>query len=298
MSPSPFELSAMRQAIVLSAFGLGTTSPNPPVGCVILDATGQVVGKGYHERKGEPHAEANALAVAGNRADGGTAVVTLEPCNHPGRTPPCHQALIDAGIRRVLVAVMDPTSRGEGGAARLRQAGVEVEIGVQEDEARLVLGPWLTAQATGRPFVIWPHVVAAEGQVLGLTARPDVADLRAGADVVLHADGTVEESVPGSHGAGVLNLGSVNVAASPEPLIHQLYAGGARLVLLDADDRKAEPYLETGLIHRVDIYLPWSATNDIVAPIVVPTGYQLRDLCRTTSSLHLRAERLPAYSNH
>ncbi|MGH3812935.1 MAG: bifunctional diaminohydroxyphosphoribosylaminopyrimidine deaminase/5-amino-6-(5-phosphoribosylamino)uracil reductase RibD, partial [Pseudonocardiaceae bacterium] len=83
------ELDAMRRAVVLSAFGLGTTSPNPPVGCVILDRDGHIVGEGYHERKGEPHAETQALAVAGERAGGGTAVVTLEPCNHHGRTPPC-----------------------------------------------------------------------------------------------------------------------------------------------------------------------------------------------------------------
>lgn len=121
---SPAELAVMRRAIALSAAGLGTTSPNPPVGCVLLDPSGQIIGEGYHERKGEPHAEAQALAAAGPLADGATAVVTLEPCNHQGRTPPCCQALIDAGIRRAVIAVIDPTSRGEGGVAvtRVRQA--------------------------------------------------------------------------------------------------------------------------------------------------------------------------------
>jgi diaminohydroxyphosphoribosylaminopyrimidine deaminase/5-amino-6-(5-phosphoribosylamino)uracil reductase len=135
----------MRLAIALSAHGIATTSPNPPVGCVILDAAGEIVGTGYHQRKGEPHAEVNALSAAGSRAAGGTAVVTLEPCNHVGRTPACRQALLDALISRVIIAVRDPTSRGEGGAALLRAAGVDVEIGVLADEARLVLGPWLTA---------------------------------------------------------------------------------------------------------------------------------------------------------
>ncbi len=88
----------MRRAIALSALGFNTTSPNPPVGCVILDSTGQPVGEGYHLRKGEPHAEVHALAAAGVYATGGTAVVTLEPCNHYGRTPPCHQSL-SAGLR-------------------------------------------------------------------------------------------------------------------------------------------------------------------------------------------------------
>src|SRR5947199_392297 len=109
------EVEAMRLAIALSAHGLGTTSPNPPVGCVILDRAGQLVGTGYHRRKGEPHAEAYALADAGRRAAGGTAVVTLEPCNHVGRTPACRQLLVDAGVARVVIAVLDPTSRGDGG---------------------------------------------------------------------------------------------------------------------------------------------------------------------------------------
>jgi diaminohydroxyphosphoribosylaminopyrimidine deaminase / 5-amino-6-(5-phosphoribosylamino)uracil reductase len=147
MSPTTVEADAMRRAIALSALGLGSTSPNPPVSCVILDAAGRRVGEGYHRRKGEPHAEAHALAAAGARAAGGTAVVTLEPCNHFGRTPPCHQDLIDAGIVRVLIAVIDPTSRGDGGAARLRDAGLDVEVGVLTDEAVVVLGPWLVRRA-------------------------------------------------------------------------------------------------------------------------------------------------------
>src|ERR1700691_3992290 len=116
------EATAMRRAIALSAAGIPATSPNPPVGCVVLAQDGSVAGEGYHVRKGEPHAEAHALAAAGQLARRGTAVVSLEPCNHAGRTPACRQALIEAGIARVVIAVLDPTSRGEGGAARLRQA--------------------------------------------------------------------------------------------------------------------------------------------------------------------------------
>src|SRR5436190_11680425 len=150
---SAAEVAAMRRAIALSAAGLGTTSPNPPVGCVLLDAQGRIVGEGYHERKGEAHAEAQALAAAGPLATGATAVVTLEPCNHQGRTPACRQALIDAGVRRAVIAVTDPTSRGEGGAAALWAAGVDVEVGVLADEASVVLGPWLAALIAQRPLV-------------------------------------------------------------------------------------------------------------------------------------------------
>src|SRR5215467_6858306 len=163
MMATPAEVAAMRRAIGLSAAGLGTTSPNPPVGCVVLGRSGQVAGEGYHERKGEPHAEAQAIAAAGPLAQGATAVVTLEPCNHEGRTPACRQALIDAEVHRVVIAVLDPTSRGEGGAAALRAAGIDVEAGVLGDEARAVLGPWLTALVTRRPLVTWPYLVSAQG---------------------------------------------------------------------------------------------------------------------------------------
>src|SRR5580704_5667116 len=148
---TPAEIAAMRLAIAVSAAGLGTTSPNPPVGCVVIGADGQIVGEGFHERKGEPHAEAQALAAAGDLANGATAIVTLEPCNHQGRTPPCRQVLIDAGVRRVVIAIIDPTSRGEGGVVELRRAGVDVETGVLAGEARTVLGDWLAGLQNRRP---------------------------------------------------------------------------------------------------------------------------------------------------
>src|SRR6266508_1879689 len=113
----------MRRAVALAARGRRSASPRPVVGCVILDAGGEVVGEGFFERGGEPHAEVNALAQAGERAKGGTAVVTLEPCNHTGRTGPCSQALIRAGVSRVVIAVLDPTDTAQGGAQTLAQAG-------------------------------------------------------------------------------------------------------------------------------------------------------------------------------
>src|SRR5437899_7450474 len=120
----------MRRAVELAALGLGRTSPNPVVGCVVLDRSGAVVGEGFHERAGGPHAEVVALTQAGDRARGGTAVVTLEPCNHYGRTGPCSQALIAAGLSRVVYAVKEPMASSAGGAEALVQAGVAVEGGV------------------------------------------------------------------------------------------------------------------------------------------------------------------------
>lgn len=114
--------AAMRRAIALAARGLGSTSPNPVVGCVITDAAGTVVGEGWHQRAGGPHAEVHALRAAGPAARGGTAYVTLEPCNHTGRTGPCAQALLEAGVTRVVYAVPDPDPQASGGAATLRAA--------------------------------------------------------------------------------------------------------------------------------------------------------------------------------
>lgn len=123
---STAELEAMARACELAARGAGTALPNPVVGCVLLAPTGEIVGEGFHERPGGPHAEVSALAVAGSRARGATAVVTLEPCNHTGRTGPCSDALVAAGVARVVVAVRDPWPPAAGGIERLRAAGVEV----------------------------------------------------------------------------------------------------------------------------------------------------------------------------
>lgn len=192
----------MRRAIALSAAGLGTTSPDPPVGSVIISARGTILGEGYHERKGEPHAETQALASAGDRARGATAVVTHGPCNHQGRTPACRQALINAGVTRVVIALMDPTSRGEGGAAVLRAAGVDVEAGVLAAEARRVLGAWLDALALQRPVITWPYLLTGSG-IAGLPEDISGAvTVRMDQDAVLHPDGHVEEAVPARHGAG------------------------------------------------------------------------------------------------
>jgi diaminohydroxyphosphoribosylaminopyrimidine deaminase / 5-amino-6-(5-phosphoribosylamino)uracil reductase len=249
------ELDAMRRAIALSALGLGTTSPNPPVGCVILGADGRVAGQGYHERKGEPHAEAHALTAAGSRAEGGTAVVTLEPCNHQGRTPPCRQALIDAKVARVVIALIDPTSRGKGGAAALRDAGIDVETDVLADEARLVLGPWLDALETRRPYVTWVYVLDHQA-VANLFAIDAVRALRRGSDAVLSEDGLVEEGVPSSHGEGILQLNPKPLSAGPAAVLASLHDGGVRSVLLSGTPSLATPFLQAGLLDQVVVVIP------------------------------------------
>ncbi|WP_420810571.1 bifunctional diaminohydroxyphosphoribosylaminopyrimidine deaminase/5-amino-6-(5-phosphoribosylamino)uracil reductase RibD [Jiangella aurantiaca] len=196
----------MRRAIELSRNGASTTPPNPDVGCVILDATGATVGEGWHERPGRPHAEVNALNQAGERARGGTAVVTLEPCDHTGRTGPCTQALIAAGVARVVVSVADPNPVASGGAATLRAHGVDVELGVLADEAASANARWLIPFRTHRPFVVWKFAATLDGRsaagdgtsrwITGKEARADVHRLRAAVDTVIVGSGTVRADDP------------------------------------------------------------------------------------------------------
>jgi diaminohydroxyphosphoribosylaminopyrimidine deaminase/5-amino-6-(5-phosphoribosylamino)uracil reductase len=195
------EDEAMRRAIALATRGLGTTSPNPVVGCLLLDAAGEVVGEGFHAYAGGPHAEIVALAQAGELARGGTAIVTLEPCNHTGRTGPCSQALINAGVRRVVIAVDDPTPVASGGAVTLRAAGVQVETGVRRRDAAQANIAWLTAVRRGRPYVIWKFATTLDGRsaaadgtsqwITSAPARADVHTLRGTVDAIVAGVGTV-----------------------------------------------------------------------------------------------------------
>jgi diaminohydroxyphosphoribosylaminopyrimidine deaminase/5-amino-6-(5-phosphoribosylamino)uracil reductase len=205
--PGQAEIDAMRRANRLAEQALGTTSPNPPVGCVILDARSQVVGEGFTSPPGGPHAEVNALRAAGARARGGTAVVTLEPCNHHGRTPPCTQALIAAGVARVVFAVRDPHPLASGGAEALRAAGIDVEAGVLPEEAARVSEAWLTYVTRRRPFVTLVYGASLDGRVGAMDcssrwinseeARADARGrLRAESDAVLVGCGTVRMADP------------------------------------------------------------------------------------------------------
>ncbi len=284
---SVVEIAAMRRAIALSAAGFGATSPNPPVGCVLLDSQGRLVGEGYHERKGEAHAEAQALAAAGPLASGATAVVTLEPCNHQGRTPPCRQALIDAGVRRAVVAVIDPTSRGEGGVAALRQAGVEVETGVLADEARIVLGGWLTALQNHRPVITWPYLITSRGVEAMPEDTSEARLLYLNADAVLHADGAVREAIPGSHGNGILAIKDQPPGTGAAEVATALYDGGVRHLLLDGNHDTASPFLASGLVDRVVAYLPYGSPSrrpaaGLVWPLL-PPGFAITGAVRTES---------------
>jgi diaminohydroxyphosphoribosylaminopyrimidine deaminase / 5-amino-6-(5-phosphoribosylamino)uracil reductase len=252
---SSTEAAAMRRAIALGALGLGTTSPNPPVGCVILRPDGRIIGEGWHVRKGEGHAETQALAVAGRQAAGATAVVTLEPCNHYGRTPPCREALIAAGVRRVVIALIDPTSRGDGGAAMLAAAGVDVETGVLAAEARVLLGPWLTALERRRPVITWAYVTGSDGITSLSAGSAEAHRLRLNTDAVLCVNGSISEAVSGTHGAGILALKDIPPGTDARDAAAALYDGGVRNLLLHGGLDVAQPFLDRELVDHVVAYL-------------------------------------------
>nr|WP_086881914.1 bifunctional diaminohydroxyphosphoribosylaminopyrimidine deaminase/5-amino-6-(5-phosphoribosylamino)uracil reductase RibD [Streptomyces rhizosphaericus] len=196
----------MQRAIDLSKRALGHTSPHSIVGCVLMDRQGHTIGEGWRQDPNGPHAEIRALHAAGANARGATAVTTLEPCNHAGPTRPCAQALIDAGVTRVVYAVADPTTLAAGGGATLAAAGVDVECGLLAHQAAEANTAWLTSVQRQRPYVIWTYVVTLDGRgaasdsicrwVTSPQARADLHRLRAEADAVVVGSGTVRLDDP------------------------------------------------------------------------------------------------------
>lgn len=212
----------MMRALQLAERGLYTTTPNPRVGCVIASG-GHVLGEGWHERSGEAHAEVHALADArarGNDPRGATAYVTLEPCNHHGRTPPCTEALLAAGIGRVVAAMRDPNPHAARGADRLRAAGVAVDLGVCEAQARELNPGWIKRMQTGRPWLRVKIAASLDGRtalqngmsqwITGAAARADGHHWRARACAILTGIGTVRQDNP--------RLTAREVATTRQPL--------------------------------------------------------------------------------
>jgi diaminohydroxyphosphoribosylaminopyrimidine deaminase/5-amino-6-(5-phosphoribosylamino)uracil reductase len=211
-----FEHQAMARALELAGRGRCSTHPNPRVGCVLV-ADGRIVGEGWHERAGEPHAETFALRAAGAKARGATAFVTLEPCNHHGRTPPCTEALLAAGVTRVIYAVADPNPRVDGsGAARLRAAGVEVRDGLMAAEAEQLNLGFFSRMRRGRPWLRLKLAASLDGRtalangesrwITSAAAREDVQVWRAESAAILSSSGTVLADDP-----------ALTVRSGPEP---------------------------------------------------------------------------------
>ncbi len=197
----------MRHALALAARGRGFVEPNPLVGAIVLDSAGQLAGEGWHQKFGGPHAEVFALETAGEKAHGGTLIVTLEPCCHWGKTAPCTDAVLRAGIRRVVAAMADPFPKVAGGGLKiLRDAGLEVHVGLCEAEAKRLNAPYLKLLRTGRPWVHLKWAMTLDGKIATRTgnskwisceeSRRPVHELRGRVDAVLVGRGTVVADDP------------------------------------------------------------------------------------------------------
>ncbi|MCW2836570.1 MAG: diaminohydroxyphosphoribosylaminopyrimidine deaminase [Marmoricola sp.] len=301
MSISPAEQHAMRRALELASTPGVPLGPNPRVGCVLLTPEGSEIAEGYHRGAGTSHAEAAALAEAGADARGATAVVSLEPCNHTGRTGPCSQALIEAGVRRVVFGQPDPNVVAMGGETALREAGVEVEFGLMEREARALNRAWTFAMEHHRPFVTWKFATtldgrsaAADGTSRWITSRParvDTHRLRAQCDVMLVGTGTVEVDDPEltvrdeyddplphqplravmglrdlAPGRRVLDDRAETVrleTRDPHEALALLHARDRQHVFLEGGPHLAAAFLEAGLVDEVVTY---------VAPALLGSG--------------------------
>lgn len=256
MNPGPEQAAAwMARALRLAERGLLSTHPNPRVGCVIV-RDGAVVGEGWHQRAGEPHAEVLALREAGAHARGAEVFVTLEPCSHFGRTPPCADALIAAGVRKVWMAMQDPNPKVAGqGAQRLREAGIDVETGLMEAAARALNRGFVSRMLRGRPWVTLKLAASLDGRtamasgesqwITSEAARADVHRLRAQAGAVLTSSATVLADDP------ALTVRSFEAPRQPDRIVldasgrvpaqAQVWREGARRMLLTASANPAVP---------------------------------------------------------
>jgi diaminohydroxyphosphoribosylaminopyrimidine deaminase / 5-amino-6-(5-phosphoribosylamino)uracil reductase len=291
----------MRRALALAATDGVPRGPNPRVGCVLLDPEGHVVAEGYHRGAGTPHAEVDALQRAGAAARGATAVVTLEPCNHTGRTGPCSLALVEAGVARVVYAQADPNPIASGGADALIRAGIEVVGGLLAGDAMDVNDAWTFAVTHDRPLVTWKvaatldgRIAAADGTsrwITGPEARAEVHRVRAEVDAVLIGTGTALVDDPSltvrDAGGQAADRQPIRVVMgrrpipkdaalrdgraplrtfateSPAEVLAALHADGVQHVLLEGGSTLSAAFLRAGLVDRAIWFL---------APVLLGAG--------------------------
>jgi diaminohydroxyphosphoribosylaminopyrimidine deaminase / 5-amino-6-(5-phosphoribosylamino)uracil reductase len=268
----------LERAFVLAERGRGTAHPNPLVGAVVV-AEGEVVGEGWHERPGEAHAEVHALRAAGDRARGATLYVTLEPCTHHGRTPPCVEAVLDAGIARVVVGTRDVNPVAAGGVERLRGGGVDVEV-LGAPAARALNAGYFSVHERGRPWVVHKIAVTLDGRVAtpdgrwvtGEESRRRVHELRAWVDAVAVGMGTVRADAPRLDARGVraarqprrLAFGrgplpeESELELRTEPLVDELRAlatEGVQTLLLEGGPTLAASFFAADLVDELHVYV-------------------------------------------
>ncbi|HZV51767.1 MAG TPA: bifunctional diaminohydroxyphosphoribosylaminopyrimidine deaminase/5-amino-6-(5-phosphoribosylamino)uracil reductase RibD [Candidatus Dormibacteraeota bacterium] len=307
----------MARAIALAARASYRTSPNPMVGAVVVDARGEPVGEGYHRRPGAPHAEAEAIVAAGERARGGTLYVSLEPCAHQGRTPPCVEAIVAAGLRRVVVAMLDPDPRVRGrGVERLREAGIGVDVGPLEARARRLNEFYVKHRSTGRPFVSVKFAASLDGKIAtrtghsrwitGPAARAHAHRLRhrhdailVGVNTVLRDDPALTARFPGARQPLKIVLDSrgrtpttakvregrllIDRGRDLPGLLDRLGSMGIISLLVEGGATVHGSFFDAGLVDRVYAYL---------APVIVggreaPSAVGGRGPAAVTESLRL-----------
>jgi diaminohydroxyphosphoribosylaminopyrimidine deaminase/5-amino-6-(5-phosphoribosylamino)uracil reductase len=291
------DLAAMRRAVALGESVRGATSPNPWVGCVVEPGA----FAGATAPPGGPHAEVTALATAGQAARGATLYSTLEPCAHHGRTPPCVDAVVAAGVRRVVIGIEDPDPQVRGaGVAALRQAGLDVEVGVGADEVRASLAPYIKHRTTGRPWIVLKlattldgRTAAADGSsrwITGSEARADAHRLRAASDAVIVGAATVRvddpaldvRHVPGRSPLRVV-LGRAPAGARSQPVVEtggdlggvldDLGARGVLQALVEGGATVAGAFHRAGLVDRYVLYLaPALLGGDDGRPVLAGPG--------------------------
>jgi diaminohydroxyphosphoribosylaminopyrimidine deaminase/5-amino-6-(5-phosphoribosylamino)uracil reductase len=298
---------SLERALELAERGRETAHPNPIVGAVLV-RDGEVVGEGWHERRGDPHAEVNAIAAAGEGARGATLYVTMEPCSHHGSTPPCVDAVLDAGIARVVAGSLDPVPGHGGGLERLRAAGVEAEL-VDSFEARQLNEAWRTWATTGRPFVTYKVAVTLDGSVTmpgsrwisGEESRRLVHELRAASDAVAVGMGTVRADDPRLDARGVDAAGQPRrLAFGRGPLpdgselelvsgplgdeMARLAGEGVQSLLLEGGPTLATAFLDARLVDKLLVF---------VAPVIGGTGPRfLGDLTQPVALARLNTRRI------
>ena len=291
----------MGEAIAAAALVRSRTSPNPWVGCVIVPAGDGPASVGATQPPGGMHAEAAALALAGADAAGAVAYVTLEPCSHHGRTPPCADALIDAGVRRVVVGIADPDPHVQGaGIRRLQAAGIEVTLGVAADEISEQLAPYLKHRTTGRPWVVLKLAASLDGRtaapdgssrwITGALARADAHRLRGESDAVLVGAGTVRADDPvltvrdadgpsplrvvlGHIPEGARILPALELGGDLGQVLDDLGARGVLQLLVEGGATVAHDFHRAGLVDRYVLYLaPALFGGDDGRPIFAGAG--------------------------
>jgi diaminohydroxyphosphoribosylaminopyrimidine deaminase/5-amino-6-(5-phosphoribosylamino)uracil reductase len=287
------DVTHMREALAVAERGWGHVSPNPMVGAVVL-AGDEVVGRGWYEGpRGAPHAEVRALREAGDRARGATVVCTLEPCNHHGATPPCTEALVAAGVARVVVAATDPNPLVDGsGIARLRDAGIEMRAGVLGDEAHRLNAAFERHVTTGTPFVVWKVATSLDGKtaardgssrwITSEAARLDAHRLRAWADAIVVGAGTVvadDPSLTARHpelGAAWPPLRVVIDATGSIPASAAIFDGGAPTLV--ATTAAGESAVTRSLPSGVDVAICAADATGGVAPGALLEALGKRDV--------------------